>query len=281
MANLMKLAGQGLPLVTGLASDAFDTFGSLAAFGANQQRYDESMGLNSDLLYGREMGNPLLTGLPFIGGLFSRRDPTQSIPGLMQGFSDTWTPRIDENYDSVLKNLTGMRAGLIGAGEQERKDINTSFDSARGSMLADMASRGLTSSSLPYTMGNNLLRNRADALGGLDERLRQQRLGFESYALGAGQNAFANRFNNTYDLFTAPLQSRMDLTRDRIDMITGRVDAYPDQGLRMQRDAASGSAWAPAVSMPDAGSSGIWGPLIGAASFPASVATFGAFGGFK
>lgn len=66
---------------------------------------------------------------------------------------------------------------LAGSGAQERQDINRQFNEAQNRYQQDLFNRGFASSSVGAPGVGALERERSGALGGLNERLLQQRLG--------------------------------------------------------------------------------------------------------
>lgn len=79
-------------------------------------------------------------------------------------------------------------AYLEGSGNQERKDINQQFTSANAANQANLASRGLANTTIGSQLSSGNERNRSDALGGLEERLRQQRISTDAGLTGEAIN---------------------------------------------------------------------------------------------
>jgi hypothetical protein len=104
-------------------------------------------------------------------------------------------------------------ANLVGAGQQENKDINQRYDEQLASMNNDLVSRGLRNSTLAGNAQTGNDRERTADIGRLNERLRQEQL-----AVDAG------------------------LTKDTLDVMERRSDVGPDLALlaQLQRAAAMG-----------------------------------------
>jgi hypothetical protein len=104
-------------------------------------------------------------------------------------------------------------ANLIGAGQQESKDINQRYDEQEARINNDLISRGLGNSTVKANMATGNDRERTADIGRLNERLRQEQL-----AVDAG------------------------LTKDVLDVMERKTDQGPDLALlaQLQRAASMG-----------------------------------------
>jgi hypothetical protein len=73
---------------------------------------------------------------------------------------------------------------LEGMGESERSSINKRYDATLGANLQDAVSRGLTGTTVLPGMKALTERERTQALGDLDERLRRERIGLDTNLSG-------------------------------------------------------------------------------------------------
>jgi len=124
--------------------------------------------------YGQAM-QPVQSGWDKLGG---------QMQGQGQGIMDFAGQRAQQgqqaygNLASGYGNRMGTAMGMLqGAGAQERTDINRQFDQFGQEGMADLVSRGLRGSNIAQGVQGNVERNRADALGGLNERMLQQQYG--------------------------------------------------------------------------------------------------------
>lgn len=313
MANILGSIGQAAPFILGAGQQGEQMIQGLMAMLANAGRYNEAKNLQQGMLSGN-LQHPFLAGLPGIGQFFQQRDASTSMPaqyaqlagGLLDRYNQNlqsapgqWqglTNDINRAYGTLANGTVGQlwdryhrnMGTLEGAGTQERADINRQFNDYSAANQADAVSRGLTGTLVPNTVGANIERNRSDALGGLNERLLQQRLGLDTSlsgdAINAGQNIGQNWINaqqnlgtqgyanyqnllgstlgNAWQLGQAPLQSQQGLTSDLINLIGQRYDTYPNQGLNVQLQSNLGASAAPAASYPS-GSQALWGGIGG------------------
>ena len=84
-------------------------------------------------------------------------------------------------YQEILQGYGQRRdeglAALQGAGAQERSDITRTFQNQGTRATQDMVSRGLTGSTIPASVQSGINRRMSDAMGSLNDRLIQQRVG--------------------------------------------------------------------------------------------------------
>lgn len=84
-------------------------------------------------------------------------------------------------------------ATLDGLGTAERADINRRMDSAQARNLQDSVSRGLAGTTILPGMRTLTERDRTQALGSLDERLRRERIGLDTQLSGDTLNVMQSR----------------------------------------------------------------------------------------
>jgi hypothetical protein len=98
--------------------------------------------------------------------------------------------RFDELSSGILGGYDTLRGEardlLEGMGEYERGQIERRHGRARGRALSDLSSRGLGGSTLRSGLERGAARDLSQEMGGLDERLRRERLGAEM-GIGMGK----------------------------------------------------------------------------------------------
>lgn len=130
-----------------------------------------STGARGQALQGAQQfgrGGPFQQQLRDVTGQFGR-----GATGLNQAFAQG-AGGLNQAFQNRLQTGLGI---LEGAGAQERADINRQFNQAGAAQQAGLQARGLGGTTIAPAVGSQLERNRAGALGGLNERLLQQRLG--------------------------------------------------------------------------------------------------------
>lgn len=172
--------------------------------------------------------------------------------------------RYDDRYTRNMQYLEGQ-------GEQERRDINRAFNNQQSQVNADLTRRGMASSTIMPAARAGVERRRRDAIGGLEERLRGQRIATDAGLSGDAASAAAslgwqgmdfNRQNAMNQLntgwMTRGAQANNDaaLTGGLVNWIGNRQDVAPDQGLFMQLQNQTGSGLAGPVNYPDADGTG-------------------------
>jgi len=98
---------------------------------------------------------------------------SQGASSLAQQFQDALNAANKANEDRFQQLLSEVE----GSGAQERTDINATFDRVAAGNMQDLVSRGLRTGSVATSSNTGVARQRTDALGRLEDRLRQQRLG--------------------------------------------------------------------------------------------------------
>lgn len=124
-----------------------------------------------------------------MGMLASRSD--QALRGYANAFQDSYG-QLQRRYERGMANLEG-------AGEQERRDIDTAYGAQAGQIASDLASRGLGNTTVRQSLLQGNLREKTDAQGRLNERLRQERLATDAALSGdvaAAKGADAINWSN-------------------------------------------------------------------------------------
>lgn len=225
--------GQQLPQILGLvggvtqgiSSDVQNTFANVMNFAQRQ----EAMGWLNDIGPGSQVYQDLIQkSQAHIGDIAQN---SQQAMGL---------------YQDAVK-----RAGE--GGIQERRDLNRQFDSLRGATEADLTERGLNATTVVPSVMGGIERNRADALGGLNSRLRSEQFGFDMGGLNLGQQLFSQGLNSTFALQQYPFQMQQDDIMRRLSLQSGFNNFGPDPGLTANVNSALGSLWAqpPQAQQPD------------------------------
>ncbi len=202
-----EMMGMGLSL----GSDAFQQIGTGVANLGNAYQYSQGFDQLRGL-YDRQMGGQnALSGYysgqygnmgdefarqyqPFASGLIN------DYGTMSQGLQDQYGRNRDQSLANYSNNMNRVNQGyddrytrnmqyLEGAGQQERKDINQQFTNAQAKSAADMSERGLGGTTVIPSINAGYARNRADAVGALEERLRQQRLSTDANLSGDALSA--------------------------------------------------------------------------------------------
>ena len=84
-----------------------------------------------------------------------------------------------------------------GYGNQQRRDINEQFNTLQSQQRGEMTNRGMASSTLLGGMRRGTERRRADALGGLEERLTMGKINLDQSMTGQLLSQQQNAFNVT------------------------------------------------------------------------------------
>jgi len=124
--------------------------------------------------------------------------------GSFQGEYDAAKAENEARYRDVLggyqdryqRNMDALR----GMGAQEGRDINDQFNKRQSATRSDLVGRGLGNSSLLATTAAGNDRERTDALGRLDERLRQQQVSNDAQLSGDVLQTMASRVDSYPDL---------------------------------------------------------------------------------
>ena len=191
-----------LPFLSGQANNIGTDIQGFLANQANLQRYGQ--------------------GLSLIG---SNIDTANQLGTNIQ---QTLGPQQTAAYNAYQGNLNSLMPMLEGAGTQERTDINRQFNNLGNQQAADLTSRGLSATTILPTLQQGTERSRADALGGLNERLLQQRLGLQQY-IGQGQlQGQLGRMNDWANLASLPYQMSMPWEQSKLSFIQGRNDIGPN-----------------------------------------------------
>lgn len=127
-------------------------------------------------------------------------------------------------YDAGMQLLQGM-------GGQEAQRINRDFHNQQAGMGADLARRGLNTSSISHSMGQGIERNRQEAKGDLSDQMRREKLaahmGFSGDALGAEQQQRQFRTGMMDRAAQGRMQDMTNIPRDTLSFMERREDTYP------------------------------------------------------
>lgn len=187
---------------------------------------------------------------------------------------------ITGNLNNMYQDRYNRNMGYFeGAGEQERADIKRRFANAQNTSMANLRSRGLVGSTIAPAVRAGNARRESDAMGALDERLRQQRIGLDAslsgdVAANYGQNAWAGLnlnnamesgyLNNLWSTEGARRGWDANATGNLVGWIGGRTDSYPNEALYASQLQQAGAAQAPAPNYP----SPSYGPSIASGFAP-------------
>ncbi len=234
----------------------------------------------------------------FASDLFSRYDATGS--GI-QSYFDNLSGNIDKGYqDRLDRNLKYLE----GAGAQERKDIQRRFAEENASMTRSLNERGLGGTTVLPSLRGGLKRQESDSIGGLEERLRQQRLNTDatlsgdqlasrmalgqygtnlrrdiglggiSLRQGVGQYGLDQALGNDQNLFNIraqygmlPLQTDRELTGGMLDWYNNLSFSGPQPNYALQT--AIGNMTAPKPEQPK---TDWWSPVVGGLSYAGGAA---------
>lgn len=99
---------------------------------------------------------------------------------------------IDKGYSDRFASAMSTMEGL---GDQERADISSRYRGLQSSQQQDLTSRGLTGTTILPTMQQGVAQQETAAQGRLGERLRREKLGYQTQLSGE-QLAFQERRND-------------------------------------------------------------------------------------
>lgn len=225
--------GLGIPITPepGFEQQTMQQIGDLAA--SQTQGYQDFAKRASDQ-YGGYYGG--LMNQAFNSANQNRRDFQQFygdvVPEMRSYAGDIYNKygQLRSDFRTGFGELQGY---LEGAGSQERADIQQRFQAERGATEADLAARGLAGTTVLSGANAALTRQESDAMGGLEERLRGQRIGLGQYGLTgeagieqAGLGAYGGAMQNYLGTKTALGQYGVGLgaaDRDRILNIMQQV----------------------------------------------------------
>lgn len=149
---------------------------------------------------------------------------------------------------------TSMRGILEGSGDQERKDINEGYAAEQGGALNDLTSRGLAGTTITPNVRQGIERERTGAQGRLNQRLRQERLGLESYLAGNTYGSEMTGRQRTLDQFNANIGNRTNYDLNTTGMLTNwigdRQDVGPNEQNFIGSQSSLGAGQAPAGEFP-------------------------------
>lgn len=192
--------------------------------------------------------------------------------------SQAHIPEIAANSQQAMGLYNDAVARAGGGGVQERRDINTQFDSARSAAQADLTNRGLMATSVQPGVTGSIERNRADALGGLNSRLRQERFGMDIGGLNLGQQLFGQGLQSTFAMQQFPYEMQSNDIFRRLSLLSGFNNYPPNPALSQNLSASLGSL---GVKPPQAASYDPYGPALvgGGLGLAGSLGTAGILSG--
>ncbi len=128
--------------------------------------FNQGAGQAGGMAPGTQGETRIINGAPFT---FRFGQWLPSSPGGQTGFEQA-----QEANKARLERIMGL---VEGAGTQEAADIRRRFANVQAGGMQDLVSRGLRASTLAPALQAGVARQETGALGGLQERLRQQKAG--------------------------------------------------------------------------------------------------------
>lgn len=226
------------------------------AYAENMKRYGQGMDIFKGLID---------SGGQNVGDAWSRYDADTAKLG--SDANRMWSDHAQQILGQAQGRYKRGMNYLKGAGDQERRDINTGFDSQTANIKQDMASRGLGSSTISSGVQQGSERQRADAIGGLNERLRRQYAETDARLSGdvmnihsaLGQKGYDDNIARAYGRLGTRMQSKLapheyaaNSWKDLARWIGDREDIYPSETNFLNIQAMQGQASAPAYEAPKA-----------------------------
>ena len=264
----------------GLINSFFQQGANDQALAENRKRYGQSTDINLGQLgsgnslgdigwAARDAGIDLPSLRSHNAGVLSEYDASGAglanrLHGQGQGLMSDYeagAAALQKGYDDRLfRNM----ARVDQIGDQERRDINRSFDEQAGTAVQDAAARGLGGSTVAQGLRSNVNVQRQDALGRLNDRILANKINTDSALSGDAANAAMGLFQgrqalgqniagNEFALDAQQSGGRLNLRdaqfKDAFNFgnqalgninatISGATDAYPSQSTFM--DAMSG-----------------------------------------
>lgn len=295
------MAGFGLPdalnFPLALMQGADTGFNQIAAGLGNYFNRQQQLDLQSQLNQSQEAG----TGAAFDTSLAGQAQNQSSYLNRYNTLADQ-TIAGNRAIPGLMDALRSRSMGYLdNQGMQERRDINTQFDANRSAGLADLTSRGLANTTILPGLNAMNERYRSDALGGLAERLNQQRLGTDMATTGNYANALQwqqgneqalrfggaeNAYNLGQQLNQNSLQAELQKMGIHAQGIQGLMSLfgdtqinYPDQGLSAQLAGNLGTGPGTAAGRPPPNPFwGIFGSQVGGAALGGAATVGTAYG---
>jgi len=136
-------------------------------------------------------------------------DYGKAMRGELSSRSKLLSDEAGKSRSELLGALTGRydkAMGMLeGLGDQERKDIIKAYGERGAQVKSDLVRRGMGGTTINPTMQLGVDRERTDAIGRLEERLRQQQLGTHAQLSGdiaSGISQLGNRDLNLHNQLT-------------------------------------------------------------------------------
>lgn len=266
---LLQVLGPLLGMGSGALSSLGTAFAGWQANQDNQNRYHQGMQMfGKPDKFGQTQGmwgyvNPLMNSYGGAASMFG--DGGALNPDTITGPWGSLNNRMASGAEALRDD---SMAYLRGQGDQERRDINTQFNNLGSAIGADLTNRGLSASTIGAGMQTLNERGRADALGGLNERLNTQYL--NTYA--PLQQNYLNTLLGNWGRSTGAMdtglgyqamgaQLPMNLLTQQLNYILGVNSPYPDMAMNANINQGIGSGlgmmWGKTPDAPDQG--GIFG----------------------
>ena len=251
--------GDLLPMIMGFINDQGQQQATNQANAQNEQRYGEGVGLLNQL------GQSTIPDANAFAELQNQRLADILSTG-QEGFG-----QLTQGYQDRYKRGMSM---LEGMGNQERRDINTNYDNLGAQTHDYGVGRGLSGTTVMPGLQRGVARGRSDALGRLDETLRQQQIGLDTQlsgdylgAMGAANAFDINQMGQNFGAYGQVEGSRLapqyDLTNQMLGWIGGRNDVAPAESPFLNTQMTLGQGAGPAYSAPEQSNAGLWSSLIG------------------
>jgi hypothetical protein len=208
---------------------------------ANEARYGELVGTSAGAATGRANGKELLKiggkwvprdkvdasqinsevaknslTAPALGGYYGRYARGQNQLDQMGGLANQYDQRLTRNLGYVDQ-----------MGQQERKDIETDATNQLAQQQSNLASRGLSNSTIQASIANEVNKQKQAQMGRLNDRMLGTKLQTDMAASGD-----ALQFRDQYGRLR--LASDAALSGDLMQLIERRNDTYPDLSPFMQ-----------------------------------------------
>lgn len=237
----------------------------------NQKLSSRSLPINPQMLMGllggvQGFGSSLITG---IGGWFAQQDNQRRLDELLrmqkhlyikegiplqhryEGAADLYAPggRLDPDAPGGINEQA--LSYIQNYGTQARTDINNQFDDVADEIAGDLASRGLSASTVGIAPRIAAERGRSESLQSLDERINALRLSTDA----ANYIRSGNAVQNNLLLEGAAYDIPASYVANRGNVIQGVVNPYPNEGanlaLNQQNGGGLGYLYGPTPSPPD------------------------------
>lgn len=214
----------------------------------NDALNEQEVGYNK-LKIGMERNNVLdraaLTNLS-ASNMMSARSSRDKLVGEATAIGNRMTNAYTSRADKIMSQFDTL-------GNQARKDLNQQYDSLGATTAQRMTDIGLGNSTVASTMQSGVTRQRADAVGRLEEGLSAQRIGAETALTGDTLSATERGLTNRFNTIAAGETDMQNLSRQANDaaynLAAGQRaaglsadEAYTTNRINM-RSGLSGDVW--------------------------------------